>query len=378
MRARRQETAETQRSFGRGQGRESMTEPNLDEHHAPAQTALPSTIAVLVPAHNEEANIGACLAAATAEAGRSHVYVVSDSSTDATDEIAQLYTRNVCAVQRGGKAKAIAAGLERFQLATRYRAVLVVDADSLLSEGALAYYRERLKPGVAAVVGRLRVLDHQGGPIAAWRRHQYLVMARIYLAAAAYLRGAFPVTPGFCTAYATDALRQFEHDQHAPTEDIDFCWQIHRRRLGRIEYAIDAPVETGVPVTMGDYLRQNLRWARGWHYAMRKRRVPLGRQGADFVAGAMTAEMIFVWLRALLLIPLGILGVAFAKVVALSFVVDAALLLALGLAGSLRHPTNLAWLAVFPAMFLLDQAINAYAAVRLSAVSAVWQSPKRG
>ncbi len=351
-------------------------------------------IAVLIPAHNEEAVIERCLLYATLEAGDKHVYLVSDNSTDSTVFLGRDWTRNVLEVERGGKALAVRAGVEYFGLCEKYDAVLVVDADSLLLPGALHHYREHFAPETAAVIGRLKVLSNQHGLFAAWRRHQYFWMNAVYLRGAAAYGSGFPVTPGFCTAYATYALERFEHDPAAPTEDIDYCWQVHRKKLGRIVYAPDAVVETAVPVTLGDYVKQILRWNRGWHYAIRKHRLFLGFQPVDLVAGLMTLEMAMVWLRLLGLAVLVVFGLSLdvnrqplellmtisldqplMLLLALSFAVDAGLLLFLGV---IRKGRTLIYVLAFPAMFWLDQLVNIYAAVTLRrGLKAVWTSPRR-
>ena len=279
------------------------------------------------------------------------------------------------------------AGLEHFDLLRRYDGVLVVDADSLLMPGSMRTYREHLTEGVAAVIGHLRVLKAQRGPIAAWRRHQYFWMTNVYLNGAAAYGGGFPVTPGFCTLYATSAMRHFDHDPQAPTEDIDYCWQIHRKGLGKVVYTPDAEVETAVPLTLRDYVRQILRWDRGWHYATRKHKMPIGFQWVDLVGGLMTLEMYMIWARALALVLLTVLGLEVGifgwhlqDLLGVSFVVDAMVLMVLAFVGSVLGGNwgGVIYILVFPLFYVGDQVVNFYAAARLKrGLSAVWQSPQR-
>lgn len=353
-------------------------------------TAIPK-IAILVPAHNEEDNLPLSLPGAVRQVGPEHVYVVDDNSSDGTAGMALEHTPNVYSTARGGKGAAVLAGIEGFGLLDRYDGVLVLDADSRVKRLAMVHYEREFKRDVAAVIGHLRVLGFQAGPIAAWRRHLYFYMTTIYLRGAVAYGGGFPVTPGFCTLYSTEALRRLDPDPVAPTEDIDFCWQMHRKGLGKIKYAPRAHVETGVPVNLKDYVKQIKRWNRGWHYAIRKHRMPRGLQWVDFVAGLMTLEMMLSWLRGALLLVLSVAALAFgihfsvfgydaATVVAVSFGFDAVLLAGMGLVSSLalRDARIVLWMATFPFFFCLDQVVNLYSAVTLKrGLDAVWDPPKR-
>jgi biofilm PGA synthesis N-glycosyltransferase PgaC len=347
---------------------------------------MKSRIAVLIPAHNEEGNLPSSLFSAVMQVSPEDVYVVDDNSSDDTVRTALKYTPNVYSTARGGKGAAVMAGVEHFFLLDRYEGVLVLDADSQLMPGSMSRYDDELKEGIAAVIGSLRVLEYQKGPIAAWRRHQYFYQVAVYLRGQAAFGGGMPVTPGFCTVYSTEALRNFELDPTAPTEDIDFCWQMHRKRLGKIVYAPRALVETGVPVNLSDYLKQIKRWHRGWHYATRKYRMPFGIQWVDLVAGLMTIEMALVWIRFALLSLLLIVGFMFnihltvfgydaLTVVAVSFLFDAGWIVALGLVSALARWKNkiVFWIALFPFFFLFDQLVNLCAAVTVKrGRNAIW------
>jgi cellulose synthase/poly-beta-1,6-N-acetylglucosamine synthase-like glycosyltransferase len=376
----------------------------LIEHISNGDTALwedtplrnePTTgtgkIAVLVPAQNEEENLPLSLSGAVKQVGPQNVYVVDDNSSDVTACVTLEYTPKIYSASRGGKAAAVLSGMERFELLGRYEGVLVLDADSRLMPDAIVCYEEQLGHGVAAVIGQLRVLDFPKGPIAAWKRHLYFYMTAIYMRGAVFYRGGMPVTPGFCTVYSTEALKNLDIDPVAPTEDIDFCWQMHRKGLGKIVYAPRACVETGVPVNFADYVKQIKRWDRGWHYAMRKYRMPLGLQWVDLVAGLMSLEILIAWLRMSLLVRLSAMGLSFgvhpalfgssaAPLVTISFEFDVVWLVGMGLTGTtvLRDLRIAAWLPLFPLFYCFDQSINLYSAITFRrGLSAVWNPPER-
>lgn len=83
------------------------------------------------------------------------------------------------------------AGIEHFGLIDRYEGILVLDAESRLMPNAMAHYERELKPGVAAVIGHLRVLGFQKGPIAAWRRYLYFYLTAVYMRGAVAYGGGF-------------------------------------------------------------------------------------------------------------------------------------------------------------------------------------------
>ena len=88
-------------------------------------------VAVVIPAHNEEVALPKCLAALAAIVPPSQIHVASDGSRDRTVAIAREAGCNVLDIQpNGGKAKALASAIEKFELCERYKAVLIQDADS--------------------------------------------------------------------------------------------------------------------------------------------------------------------------------------------------------------------------------------------------------
>ena len=101
---------------------------------------------VLIPAHNEEAGLGATLAALTPELGpEDRVLVVADNCTDRTAEIARAHGVEVVErsdPSRRGKGYALAFGLD--VLRSKPPAVVVIlDADCVIAPGGLARLADR-------------------------------------------------------------------------------------------------------------------------------------------------------------------------------------------------------------------------------------------
>src|SRR5690606_17287233 len=84
-----------------------------------------------------------------------NVHIVSDGSHDETAEIARATGAKVLEISpAGGKARALKTGIAHFGLRDRYRAVLLLDADTRLDDDyfvhALPLFDD---PDVAAVAG---------------------------------------------------------------------------------------------------------------------------------------------------------------------------------------------------------------------------------
>jgi cellulose synthase/poly-beta-1,6-N-acetylglucosamine synthase-like glycosyltransferase len=117
----------------------------------------PLRFLVLVPAHNEGAVIGTCLEAIEADRReRDLVLVVADRCTDATAEVASRLGTRV--LERGpdsepGRAAARQAGLEHAR-SLEWDAVVMLDADSVVSPGFFARCEQALADGAEAVQAR--------------------------------------------------------------------------------------------------------------------------------------------------------------------------------------------------------------------------------
>jgi cellulose synthase/poly-beta-1,6-N-acetylglucosamine synthase-like glycosyltransferase len=112
---------------------------------------------VLIPAHNEELVIGACLEAIMGDLREGdQVLVVADRCTDKTASIARRFGALV--LERGpdeepGRAAARQAGLERAR-GLEWDAVVMLDADSVIEPGFFASCAQALATGADAVQAR--------------------------------------------------------------------------------------------------------------------------------------------------------------------------------------------------------------------------------
>lgn len=240
---------------------------------SPLRMKVPETrIAILIAAHNEELVIEKTIAAAGSQVPLSDIYVISDGSSDDTALTALAAGVNVLELDPNrGKAGAIDAGLEHFDLCNRYDAVMLLDADTILSPDYLQTARPLFAdPDVAVVCGTARTMwQSKGVPpfgrlLLAYRERVYYWCQVVLKFGQAWPQAnAVMVVPGFASMYRTSALRRL--DITAPglvVEDLNMTFEIHRLRLGKIAYHPQVAVAyTQDPVTLRDYVHQVKRWA---------------------------------------------------------------------------------------------------------------------
>ncbi|SDH04765.1 glycosyltransferase [Pseudonocardia oroxyli] len=239
-------------------------------------------IAVLVPAHNESAVIGAALESLRAHFPATNIHVVSDNSSDDTEEIARSYGARVVATPSGrGKAGALAFGVEHFGLLDAFEAVMIIDADTRLTEGYLHAALPLLDDPDVAVVAGCAETDWEttktfspGRIVIAHRSRLYAVVQRfVKYGQAGRLVNAVQIVPGFASIYRTRALRHIRVDPPGVAiEDFHMTFEIYRQRLGRVGFSTRAVARTQDPDSLRDYIKQTRRWSLGFWQTVRRYR----------------------------------------------------------------------------------------------------------
>ena len=110
---------------------------------------MPESISVIIPAHQAEKYIAQAVDSVRRQcwAGEMEIVVVDDGSADATAEVAQTLGVNVLRKPQGGAASARNMGLRT----AAGQLILLLDADDLLTDGALDAMYDALAGGVDAV-----------------------------------------------------------------------------------------------------------------------------------------------------------------------------------------------------------------------------------
>lgn len=239
-----------------------------------------ATIAVIIPAHNEEPVIGGAISSALGLFPRWDIYVVSDSSRDSTAEIAAKTGVNVLELLTNrGKAGAIEAVIEEFALTENYDGVLILDADTELDQGYVDGVRRQLRdPKVAAVAGfvvsewKPGERTFVGRTISAYRDRLYF-MLQYFMRFGQTWRGtnASFIVPGFASVYRSEALREIEvNPKGLVIEDFNMTFEVQHKRLGRISMRPDTKAYSQDPFTFSDYRKQVGRWTLGFWQTVRR------------------------------------------------------------------------------------------------------------
>jgi poly-beta-1,6-N-acetyl-D-glucosamine synthase len=243
----------------------------------PQAPVAPVRVTAVIPAHNEEATLGATLDGFVVQTrcpGR--IVVVADNCTDRTVEVAREHQAEVFETVGNTHKKAGALNQALDVLLRRMGpsdAVLVMDADTVLSPKFIEIAARSLDrdPELAAVGARFRG-DEGSGILGQFQRNEFLR----YSAQISARRGRVFVLTGTATMFRADALLDVAaargvyipgesgqvYDTAALTEDNELTLAL--KSLGAEMTSPDeCVVVTEIMPTVGDLWRQRKRWQRG-------------------------------------------------------------------------------------------------------------------
>ncbi len=203
-------------------------------------------LAFVIPAYNEEALIGQCLASVVAEVERSgyraEIVVVNNASTDRTKEIALSYPGvTVVDEMKKGLVHARHAGFE----ATTAELVANIDADTLLPEGWITTVLTTFArhPDLVALSGPYIYYDM------AWY-NRVLVRGFYYFAYLLYLLNRFVFRIGSMIQGGNFVLKRsawkkaggFDRSIEFYGEDTDVARRLHK--VGPVKWTFSLPMKT--------------------------------------------------------------------------------------------------------------------------------------
>lgn len=219
----------------------------------------------VVPAHNESAGIAATIDSLRAVDYPAHAFevvVVADNCSDDTADKARAAGAQVM-VRNDSQLRGKGYALDHAFSATpsEVDAVVVIDADTLVSPNLLRAFAARLELGAEAIQADYAVRN----PHAAWRTrliaiafgafHIVRSRARERLRLSCGLRGN-----GMC--FSTELLRQLPHRAYSVVEDVEYGLRLGERGK-RVHYADEAHVYGEMVTSSAAASSQRRRWEEG-------------------------------------------------------------------------------------------------------------------
>lgn len=209
-------------------------------------------LSFIVPAHNEEFELPATLAAIrdAAQDRQYEIIVADDASTDATAEIAKNAGAQVVSINR----RQIAAARNSGARAARGDILFFVDADTRISRKLISDALAALDAGCSGGSARVRA----DGFVPLWGRISLRVFSTLYFASNLGA-GAFL----FTTRKNYDAVGRFD-ERYFAGEEVFFSQAL--KKFGRFKVLSEPMVTSG----------RKLRMHSGWHVWKRLTRLLLG------------------------------------------------------------------------------------------------------
>jgi 1,2-diacylglycerol 3-beta-glucosyltransferase len=283
-----------------------------------ARSRARPTFAVLVPAHDEQAQIVATvrnLLALDYPRERFAVFVVADNCSDKTAALAADAGAHVLERHeptRRGKGYALAAAFDWLLAKTAVDAIVVVDADTVASENLLRTFAELMAEGADAMQAEYGVRNVE----ASWRTRLMTVAMALYHRTRALARARMGLSVGLRgngMCFTRRVLQRVPHQAHGLVEDAEYAVQLALAGY-TVAYAADAYVR-GEMVSRGRAaVNQRRRWESG--------RAALARQ-------MLPAVMREAWRRRSLVLADAALDLLLPPLSNLSLLVGAGLLLEL-------------------------------------------------
>ena len=217
----------------------------------------------------------------TSQVSPRQVHVVSDNSTDKTVAIATKLGCNVLELTPShGKARALKALIEKYNIEKKYKFVLFVDADTQLDIHYLKYAlkvfaNDKKVAAIAAYAvpiwnGSWKI--SQANFISAYRTKLYQILQLFFMYGQTWKRmNTNPVIPGFAAMYRMSVLKKL--DIATPgllIEDFNLAFQIHKKKLGKIAHYRQIYASYHDPRTISDYIKQIKRWNLGFYQTVRR------------------------------------------------------------------------------------------------------------
>jgi cellulose synthase/poly-beta-1,6-N-acetylglucosamine synthase-like glycosyltransferase len=232
-------------------------------------------ITVLVPAHNEEALIGRCIRSVLASSHPgTEVLVVAHNCTDATAAEAETAGARVLVLNDAGQEGK--GGALRFGFAAALdrgtAAVLVIDADSVVSPGLIDAIRQKFNAGAQALQCRYEV----NNPAENQRTRLMTLAFEAFNVIRPRGRNRLGLSAGILGngfALRREVLTRIPYGAYSVVEDLEYHLALVRAGM-RVEFVDTAVVRGEMPLSEQGSRTQRARWEGGRQH-MRKRWAPI-------------------------------------------------------------------------------------------------------
>ncbi len=236
-------------------------------------------VAVMIPAHNEEMVIADTLNAITKLVKPENIFVISDGSKDETGNIVRTFGVNLLELNPGkGKAGALETGIAHFEITKKYKALILLDADTRLKHNylkhALPFFND---PEIVAVAGYAATMWNPKNMswkqllFVSHRDRVYFLTQRIFKFGQTWKHtNVTHIVPGFASIYRTHVLEQINMNPIGLIiEDFNMTFELHHKKLGKVAHHPKVVGYTQDPDNMRDYFRQVKRWKLGFWQTIR-------------------------------------------------------------------------------------------------------------
>jgi biofilm PGA synthesis N-glycosyltransferase PgaC len=266
------------------------------ERRLPWSNDATLSVAVVVPARNEESGIASTIESLLSQDyPLMRIHVVSDASDDETAAIARTYESRGVIVHELAHRHGKAGGLQVALDAVTEDLFMVVDADTVCEPGAIRTMTQQfVDPYVGGVTGNPRV-DHTGCPLTWIQSMEYMGIIGLIKRADSFWGGLFTVS-GAAACFRTSALRAVGGwSGVSVTEDIELSWRLQKAGH-ELAYEPRALFAIQAPTSVGALYRQRKRWARGMWETLRLHGNLSATRNASLLPMAAQAIASVIWM----------------------------------------------------------------------------------
>jgi cellulose synthase/poly-beta-1,6-N-acetylglucosamine synthase-like glycosyltransferase len=237
----------------------------------PAAKDWEPIVSIVIPAYNEADHIEKTLESLLSldyPKDKLDLVVVDDGSSDDTYEIASRFRERgvqVFTKENSGKGAALNYGIKH----AKGELVATMDADSIVTKNTISELLPLFdEDDVMAVTPAVKVAP-ENKLIVELQRIEYLMI--LFSRKLLSFIDSVPVTPGPFSMFRKSVFDKVGgFDEHNLVEDQEICLRIQSAHF-KVRSSMSAIVYTDVPKTMGDLLKQRIRWQRGglrnyWKY----------------------------------------------------------------------------------------------------------------